>query len=56
MMADKNGYDWKQHGSDMAGAMMKILQTTGVKVVDKASGQAFRRLDLMAGLKLVMGK
>lgn len=53
---EKSGYDWKQHGSEMAGAMMKILQTTGVKVVDKASGQAFRRLDLMAALKLVMGK
>lgn len=53
---EKSGYDWKQHGPDMASAMMKILQTTGVKVEDKASGQAFRRLDLMAALKLVMGK
>jgi hypothetical protein len=53
---EKSGYDWKQHGPDMASAMMKILQTTGVKVEDKASGQTFRRLDLMAALKLVMGK
>ncbi len=56
MMAEKSGYDWKQHGYDMAGVMMKILQTTGVKVEDKASGQTFRRLDLMAAWKLVMGK
>jgi hypothetical protein len=53
---EKSGYDWKQHGPDMASAMMKILKTTGVKVEDKASGQTFRRLDLMAALKLVMGK
>jgi hypothetical protein len=53
---EKSGYDWKQHGSDIASAMMKILQTTGVKVEDKASGQTFRRLDLMAALKLVMGR
>ena len=53
---EKSGYDWKQHGPDMASAMMKILQTTGVKVEDKASSQTFRRLDLMAALKLVMGR
>jgi hypothetical protein len=53
---EKSGYDWKQHGPDIASAMMKILQTTGVKVEDKASGQTFRRLDLMAALKLVMGR
>jgi hypothetical protein len=53
---EKSGFDWKPHGHDMASAMMKILQNTGVKVEDKASGQTFRRLDLMAALKLVIGK
>lgn len=51
---EKFGYDWKQYGPNMASAMMKIMQTTGVKVEDKASGQTFRRLDLMAALKHVM--
>ena len=53
---EKSGYDWKPHGPDMASAMMKIMQTTGVKVEDKASGNTFRRLDLVAALKKVMGR
>ena len=52
----KCGYDWKQDGADLATAMMKIFQRAGVKVEDKASGQTFRRLDLMAALKHVMGR
>lgn len=52
----KSGYDWKQDGRDMASAMMKIFQTTSVKVKDEKSGLTFRRLDLMAALKLVMGR
>ncbi len=50
----KSGYDWKSHGPDLASAMMTLFQTTGVKVEDKASGLTFRRLDLMAALKIVM--
>lgn len=53
---EKSGFDWKSQGSDMASAMMRIFQTTGVKVEDKASGQTFKRLDLMAALNLVMKK
>jgi hypothetical protein len=53
---EKSGYDWKKDGSDMATAMMKILQTTGVKVEDKPSGQTFHRLDLMAALNHVIKK
>lgn len=52
----KSGYDWKKYGPDMASAMMKIFQTTGVEVKDDKSGLTFRRLDLMAALKLVMGR
>ena len=53
---EKSGYDWKKDGGNIADAMMKIFQTTGAKVEDKASGQTFRRLDLMAALKHVMAK
>ncbi len=52
----KSGYDWRKHGADIASAMMKIFQTTGVEVKDEKSGLTFRRLDLMAALKLVMGR
>lgn len=52
----KSGYDWRKHGADMASAMMKIFQTTGVEVKDEKSGLTFRRLDLMAALGLVMGR
>jgi hypothetical protein len=51
---EKSGYNWKQDGPDMATAMMKIMQNTGVSVEDKSSGQTFRRLDLMSALKHVM--
>lgn len=52
----KSGYNWKNDGPDMAGAMMKIFQSTGKPVEDKASGQTFRRLDLLAALNHVMKK
>ncbi len=53
---EKSGYDWKKDGADIATAMLKILQTTGVEVKDEKSGLTFRRLDLMAALKHVMGR
>ncbi|MBL9185487.1 MAG: S8 family serine peptidase [Verrucomicrobiaceae bacterium] len=52
---EKSGYDWKPHGPDLASAMMNIFQTTGVEVKDEKSGLSFRRLDLMAALKQVIG-
>lgn len=51
---ERGGYDWKKDGPDIATAMMKIMQQTGVAVEDAPSGQTFRRLDLMAALKHVM--
>ncbi|MBE7498573.1 MAG: S8 family serine peptidase [Verrucomicrobiaceae bacterium] len=51
---EKSGYDWKKDGADLASAMMKIFQTTGVEVKDGQSGLSFRRLDLMAALEEVM--
>ena len=53
---EKSGYDWKPHGPDLASAMMKIFQMTGVEVKDEKSGLSFRRLDLIAALKRVMGR
>jgi len=50
----KGGYDWKKDGPDMATAMMRIFQETGVTVEDEKSGLSFRRLDLMAALRRVM--
>lgn len=52
---EKSGYDWKPHGPDLASAMMNIFQTTGVEVKDEKSGLSFRRLDLIAALKKVIG-
>ncbi|MBL9132517.1 MAG: S8 family serine peptidase [Verrucomicrobiaceae bacterium] len=51
---EKSSFDWKKHGPDFGSAMMKIFQNTGVDVKDDKSGLTFRRLDLMAALKLVM--
>ncbi|MGV3661268.1 MAG: S8 family serine peptidase [Prosthecobacter sp.] len=51
---EKGGYDWKKDGPDIASAMMKIMQQTGVAVEDAPSGHTFRRLDLMAALRHVM--
>ncbi|MFN0077974.1 MAG: S8 family serine peptidase [Prosthecobacter sp.] len=53
---EKFGYDWRKDGADIATAMLKIMKTTGVEVADKPSGLTFRRLDLMAALKHVMGR
>lgn len=53
---EKSGYDWKPHGPDLASAMMNIFQTTGVEVKDEKSGLSFRRLDLIAALKKVIGR
>lgn len=52
---EKSGYDWGKDGKDIASAMMKIFQATGVLIEDKPGGNSFRRLDLMAALKRVMG-
>lgn len=51
---EKSVYDWKKDGPDLATAMMKVFQSTGVEVRDEKSGLTFRRLDLMAALKHVM--
>ncbi len=50
---EKNGYNWHADGKNMAEAMMKIMQTSGKPVKDAATGQTFRRLDLMAALQHV---
>ncbi|MCB1276266.1 S8/S53 family peptidase [Prosthecobacter sp.] len=53
---EKSGYPWQADGKNIAEAMMKIFHDTGKPVEDKASGQTFRRLDLLAALNHVMKK
>lgn len=52
----KSGYDWKADGKNIASAMMKIFQATGVPVDDPATKRSYRRLDLLAALEHVMKK
>ncbi|MDF1743798.1 MAG: S8 family serine peptidase, partial [Gimesia sp.] len=52
----KTGYDWKQDGSNLAEAMMKIMQKTGVKVYDPGTKRSYQRLDLSRALKHVFAK
>ena len=47
---DKAGYDWKQDGPNMAEAILAIMQESGVKVKDQATGHSYQRLDLAAAL------
>jgi hypothetical protein len=49
----KSSYDWKQDGTNLAEACLKIMQKTGVKVDDPPSGHSYQRLDLAAALKHV---
>jgi hypothetical protein len=47
---EETNYDWKQDGSNVAAAMMAIMQKTGPAVTDEATGASYRRLDLAAAL------
>ncbi len=47
---EETGYDWKEDGSNIAAAIMTIMQKTGVKVDDPATKLSLRRLDLAAAL------
>ncbi len=49
----KTGYDWKQHGPNLAEAIMAIMQKTGIKVYDPETKQSYQRLDLSRALKHV---
>ncbi len=51
---EKAGYDWQRDGPNMAEAMLRIMQQTGVPVEDRATELTFRRLDLAAALAHVM--
>lgn len=46
----ESGYDWKQDGSNIAQAILAIMQKTGVNVHDPATKRSYRRLDLSAAL------
>lgn len=45
-----SGYDWKADGPNLPEAMMAVFQRTGKVVVDPATNQSYRRLDLLAAL------
>jgi dienelactone hydrolase len=53
---EKNGYDWKTDGPNIAEAMMAIFKNTGATVNDPGPQRSYRRLDLMAALEHVMKK
>ncbi len=44
---EKANYDWHKDGATLPEAMMTIFKRTGVDVDDPASGQKFKRLDLL---------
>jgi hypothetical protein len=49
----ETAYDWTQDGSNMATAILAIMQRTGVKVDDPPTGRSYQRLDLAAALAYV---
>lgn len=49
----KTGYDWKQDDNNIAEAILKIMQKTGVKVYDPGTKRSYQRLDLSRALKHV---
>lgn len=53
---EKAEYDWSADGATLPDAMLKIMQTTGKKVEDKATGKTFSRLDLLAAIDHVSMK
>lgn len=53
---EKAEYDWSADGANLPEAMLKIMQTTGKKVEDKATGKTFARLDLLAALDHIAAK
>ncbi|MBC8356174.1 MAG: S8 family serine peptidase [Planctomycetes bacterium] len=52
----KSGYSWKADGSNIAEAMLAILQKTGVKVDDPATKRSYQRLDLASALDHVFAE
>ena len=50
------GYNWRSDGTNLAAAIMKIMQKTGVAVHDPATSRSYQRLDLVAALNHVYSK
>ena len=50
---EQSGYQWGQEGDNLAAAMLRIFQRTGVTVDDPASGRSYQRLDLAAAVAYV---
>ncbi|MGE0757628.1 MAG: FG-GAP-like repeat-containing protein [Pirellulaceae bacterium] len=47
---EETGYHWRQHGDNLAVALLEIMQRTGVPAKDAQTGRSYRRLDLAAAL------
>ncbi|MEE3373205.1 MAG: FG-GAP-like repeat-containing protein [Planctomycetota bacterium] len=50
---DQSGYRWQNEGGNLADAMLRIFQRTGVAVQDKASKRSYQRLNLAAAVAYV---
>lgn len=52
---EKTGFKWQQFGETLPDAMMTIFKRTGPSTYDPATRLNFRRLDLLAALRFVIG-
>lgn len=53
---ERTGFNWRSQGCTLPQAMLAIFQKTGFPVHDDATGLAFKALDLLAAVRLVMGE
>ena len=53
---EKSGFKWEKVGETLPDAMMTIFKRTGPSVFDPATRLNFRRLDLLAAVRSVMGE
>jgi len=53
---ERTKYNWKADGRTLPEAMLRIFQQTGTVVVDRATQQSYRRLDLTAALDHVFAQ
>jgi hypothetical protein len=53
---EKFDFNWRHYGDTLPDAMMAIFKQTGPMVYDPATRLDFRRLDLLAAVRSVMGE
>jgi hypothetical protein len=47
---EQTGYTWRDNGVDLAAAILRIFQITGIAIEDPETNYAFRELDLLAAV------